>query len=73
MNDAGEAAQNPSLFIDKVERCYKQGDSSLDILRGADLALWAGQSVALIAPSGAGNSTLLKSLSRIPVPTRGSV
>ncbi len=73
MNDAGEAAQNPSLFIDKVERCYKQGDSSLDILRGADLALWAGQSVALIAPSGAGKSTLLHVAGLLEKPDAGEV
>src|SRR6202007_2110974 len=40
-------------------RHYPQGDPRLDILTGAELAVWAGQSVALIAPSGAGKSTLL--------------
>ena len=38
---------------------YRQGDETLDILNGAELAVWAGQSVALVAPSGAGKSTLL--------------
>ena len=71
MNDASGATA--SLFITKVERRYKQGDSSLDILRGADLALWPGQSVALIAPSGAGKSTLLHVAGLLEKPDAGEV
>jgi len=40
-----------------------QGETTLTILNGAKLALWAGQSVALVAPSGAGKSTLLTAIS----------
>ncbi len=50
---------NPLLFLHGISRQFRQGDSTLDILRGAELAVWAGQSVALVAPSGAGKSTLL--------------
>jgi lipoprotein-releasing system ATP-binding protein len=49
----------PVLHLQKIERRYWQGEIALDILRGADLSVWAGQSVALVAPSGAGKSTLL--------------
>ncbi len=49
----------PAIFLHAVERHYRQGDETLDILTGAELAVWAGQSVALVAPSGAGKSTLL--------------
>ena len=42
----------PALHMHDVERTYRQGDETLHILRGADLAIWAGQSVALLAPSG---------------------
>ena len=51
--------ENPVIYLHAIERLYRQGDATLDILKGADLAVWAGQSVALIAPSGAGKSTLL--------------
>ena len=51
--------EKPVLFLHGIERHYQQGDARLDILKGAELAIWAGQSVALIAPSGAGKSTLL--------------
>jgi lipoprotein-releasing system ATP-binding protein len=52
----GEA---PLVFLQGVDRRYRQGDATLEILKGAELAVWAGQSVALVAPSGAGKSTLL--------------
>jgi lipoprotein-releasing system ATP-binding protein len=50
---------HPIVFLHGVSRQFRQGDATLDILKGAELAVWAGQSVALVAPSGAGKSTLL--------------
>ena len=50
---------HPIVFLHGVSRRFRHGDTTLDILKGAELALWAGQSVALVAPSGAGKSTLL--------------
>jgi lipoprotein-releasing system ATP-binding protein len=63
----------PALCLDKVERRYPQADAPLEILRGADLQLWAGQSVALIAPSGAGKSTLLHIAGLLERPDAGEV
>jgi lipoprotein-releasing system ATP-binding protein len=51
--------ETPVVFLHQVERRYTQGDAVLEILKSTDLAVWAGQSVALVAPSGAGKSTLL--------------
>ena len=53
------AAENPVLYLQAIERNYRQGQNLLNSLRGAELAVWSGQLVALIAPSGAGKSTLL--------------
>ena len=49
----------PLVFLHGISRQFHQGDATLDILKSAELAVWAGQSVALVAPSGAGKSTLL--------------
>ena len=63
----------PILFLHDVERHYRQGDETLHVLNGVELALWAGQSVALVAPSGAGKSTLLHIAGLLEHPDRGDV
>src|ERR1700758_1005201 len=50
---------HPILFLHSITRQFRQGDATVDVLKGAELAVWAGQSVALVAPSGSGKSTLL--------------
>jgi lipoprotein-releasing system ATP-binding protein len=64
---------NAALSLANVERRYRQGEATLEILRGVDLQLWAGQSVALIAPSGAGKSTLLHVAGLLETPDAGEV
>src|SRR5439155_5397593 len=67
------ADNDPVLFLDGVERRYHQGESTLEILGGAKLAVWPGQSVALIGPSGAGKSTLLHIAGLLEQPDAGEV
>src|ERR1700732_1693438 len=64
---------HPIVFLHGVSRRFRQGDSTLDILKGAELAVWAGQSVALVAPSGAGKSTLLHIAGLLEHPDAGEV
>jgi lipoprotein-releasing system ATP-binding protein len=66
-------SQDPVLFLHHVERRFRQGSSYLEILRQADLALWPGQSVALVGPSGAGKSTLLHVAGLLEKPDAGEV
>ena len=51
--------ESPALHLEAIERRYRQGEETLEILSGVTLSVWPGESVALIAPSGAGKSTLL--------------
>ncbi len=53
------ADDSPILYLHQIDRSYRQGGNTLNILQQADLAVWAGQLVALVAPSGTGKSTLL--------------
>jgi lipoprotein-releasing system ATP-binding protein len=69
-----EAAQErPALCLARVERRYRQGEGFLEILRGADLAIWPGEIVALVAPSGTGKSTLLHVAGLLEKPDAGEV
>jgi lipoprotein-releasing system ATP-binding protein len=63
----------PVVYLHEIKRQYTQGESTLTILDGAKLALWAGQSVALVAPSGAGKSTLLHIAGLLESPDDGEV
>jgi lipoprotein-releasing system ATP-binding protein len=56
-----------------VVRRYPQGEGYLEVLRGADLAIWPGELVALIAPSGTGKSTLLHVAGLLEKPDGGEV
>ncbi|HZH52259.1 MAG TPA: ABC transporter ATP-binding protein [Microvirga sp.] len=67
------AQPKPTLFLSKVERRYPQGEGFLEVLRGADLAIWPGEIVALIAPSGTGKSTLLHLAGLLEKPDGGEV
>jgi lipoprotein-releasing system ATP-binding protein len=70
MNDAGRFSV---LTLDRVERRYGLGETSVEVLNGASLSLLPGQSVALIAPSGAGKSTLLHLAGLLERPSAGDV
>jgi lipoprotein-releasing system ATP-binding protein len=65
--------EQPLLFLHGVSRHFSQGDSRLDILRDAELAVWPGQLVALVAPSGSGKSTLLHIAGLLEHPNSGEV
>jgi lipoprotein-releasing system ATP-binding protein len=56
-----------------VVRAYRQGRGKLEVLRGVDLDLQAGEMVALVGPSGAGKSTLLHIAGLLEQPDAGEV
>ncbi|MBR0829392.1 ABC transporter ATP-binding protein [Bradyrhizobium manausense] len=63
----------PVIYLHEIKRQYMQGEVPLTILDGAKLALWPGQSVALVAPSGSGKSTLLHIAGLLETPDAGEV
>lgn len=67
---AGEAA----LSLDGIRRAFTQaGGAPLTVLDGADLAVQAGEIVALVGPSGSGKSTLLQIAGLLERPDAGEV
>lgn len=56
-----------------LERTYTTEAGQVHALRGVDVAIEAGEVVAVLGPSGCGKTTLLNCLSGIDVPTAGEV
>ncbi|MBD8552948.1 ABC transporter ATP-binding protein [Rhizobium sp. CFBP 8762] len=62
-----------ALQLTGVERHYGQGETTLSILKGADFVLRSGETVALVAPSGTGKSTMLHIAGLLERPDAGEV
>ena len=73
METASASSGSPVLSLQKVGRHYKSGDRTLNVLRGVDLDLHAGEMTGLIGPSGSGKSTLLHVAGLLEQPDSGSV
>ncbi len=66
-------ASKTVLSLSGIDRHYGQGDTLLGILKGADFNLRSGETVALVAPSGTGKSTLLHVAGLLEHPDAGEV
>ena len=63
----------PPLVLRGITRTFGDGENVVEVLRGVDLTVAAGELVALVGPSGAGKSTLLQIAGLLDRPTAGSV
>ena len=61
------------LAVRGLTRTYITGDRTLEVLKGVDLDVAAGQIVGLVGPSGSGKSSLLHAAGLLEHPTAGQI
>ncbi len=63
----------PVLSTRDLRRRFKQGEVTIEVLRGVDLDVAPGEIVALVGPSGSGKSTLLQAVGLLEGGFSGSI
>lgn len=63
----------PVLECRSIVRRFREGDSTLEVLSGADLVVKPAERLAIIGASGSGKTTLLQIMGGLDDPTSGTV
>ncbi len=69
----GSGDGNSLISVRNLDKTYKRGSETIDVLQGMNLDVDAGDFVAFMGPSGSGKTTILNLLGGLDVPTHGSV
>jgi putative ABC transport system ATP-binding protein len=62
-----------AIDVRNLTKTFIQGETPIEVLRGIDLQLAVGETLAILGQSGSGKSTLLSLLAGLDHPTQGSI
>jgi putative ABC transport system ATP-binding protein len=68
-----DAPSEAIVTVDNITRCYGEGDTAVNALRGVSLEVERGKLTAVMGPSGSGKSTLMHILAGLDRPSGGTV
>ena len=66
-------AAPPLLRVRSLRKQYRSGDTTLEVLRGVDFDLAAGEFVSVVGQSGSGKSTLLHLMGLLDAADAGEI
>jgi lipoprotein-releasing system ATP-binding protein len=61
------------VIIEDLKKSFQHMGRTLDVLKGIDLNIYAGQILAIVGQSGAGKSTLLHCMGTLDLPSSGRI
>lgn len=69
----GKEHSNSLIRVRNLNKVYRRGGETIDVLQGLNLDVEKGEFVAFMGPSGSGKTTLLNLLGGLDTPTSGTV